>query len=222
MTATTAFRMGRRQTIGVLFGLLGLFLVGYVATNLDPMDRGLSFEPPPDPVKLVVDPAITVTAIGVVFVLAAVATFFERRSTRLARGALVVATVLFIPLVVVLALALSETRDTNVMQLLVESLRLGTPVALGAMAGAALSTVMGSPDVAKLLGGLGADMIGFVLVARLIFPPALTVVALAPMFAAGTDVGSLDTQQVSNLVGYSVMVAAAALIYVRYQKPTHV
>jgi simple sugar transport system permease protein len=43
--------------------------------------------------------------------------------------------VLFIPLVLVLALALSTARETNVMQLLVESLRLGTPVALGAMAG---------------------------------------------------------------------------------------
>jgi len=131
----SGLRVGRRQTIGVLFGLLGLFLVGYVAGNLDPMDRGLSLEPPPDPAKLIVDPPVTVTAIGVVFVLAAVATFFERRSARLASGALVVSTVLFIPLVVILALALSQTRDTNVMQLLVESLRLGTPVALGAMSG---------------------------------------------------------------------------------------
>src|SRR5690606_16449089 len=40
-----------------------------------------------------------------------------------------------IPLVVVVALALSDAPDTNVVQLLVESLRLGTPIALGAMAG---------------------------------------------------------------------------------------
>ncbi len=129
------FRLGRRQTIGVMFGLVGLFLVGYVAPNLDTMDRGLSFEPPPDPAKLIVDPPIAVTVIGVVFVLCAVATFFERRSVRLARTALALATVLFVPLVIVLSLALSPATDTNVMQLLVESLRLGTPVALGAMAG---------------------------------------------------------------------------------------
>jgi simple sugar transport system permease protein len=129
------FRFGRRQTLGVLFGLLGLFLVGYVAGNLDQMDRGLTFEPPPDPAKLVVDPVTTVTVIGVLFLLAAVATFFERRSARLASGALILSAVLFVPLVIVLALALSQTKDTNVMQLLVESLRLGTPVALGAMAG---------------------------------------------------------------------------------------
>ena len=131
----TLLRFGRRQTLGVIFGLVGLFLVGYVSPNLDRIDKGLTLEPPPDPVKLVVDPPITVTAIGILFVLIAVATFFERRSTRLASGALVLGTVLFIPLVLVLALALSTARETNVMQLLVESLRLGTPVALGAMAG---------------------------------------------------------------------------------------
>ena len=129
------FRLGRRQTLGVIFGILGLFLVGYVAPNLDQMDKGLTLEPPPDPVKLVVDPPITTTAIGVVFILIAVATFLERRSPRLASGGLVLGTVLFIPLVLVLALALSTSADTNVMQLLVESLRLGTPIALGAMAG---------------------------------------------------------------------------------------
>lgn len=131
----TRFRFGRRQTLGVIFGFVGLFLVGYVAPNLDPADKGISLEPPPDPVKLVVDPPITVTTIGIVFALIAVATFLERRSARLASGALLVGTVLFIPLVLVLALALSGSQDTNVMQLLVESLRLGTPIALGAMAG---------------------------------------------------------------------------------------
>jgi ABC-type uncharacterized transport system permease subunit len=128
-------QVGRRQTIGIVFGLVGLFLVGYVAPNLDPMDRGLSLEPPPDPTKVIVDPTVAVTAIGIVFVLCALATFLERRSERLARAALLVSTVLFVPLVIILALALSPARDTNVMQLVVESLRLGTPVALGAMAG---------------------------------------------------------------------------------------
>ena len=128
-------QLGRRQTLGTIFGLVGVFLLGYVAPNLEKMDKGLTLEPPPDPIKLVVDPPLTVTAIGIVFVLVAIATFFERRSTRVASGALVLGTLLVIPLVLVLALALSASRETNVMQLLVESLRLGTPIALGAMAG---------------------------------------------------------------------------------------
>jgi len=131
----SALRLGRRQTIGVLFGVLGLVLVGYVAQNVDATDRGLTFEAPPDPLRLAIDPPIAVTTIGSILVLVAIATFFERRSTRLASGALVLATVLMIPLVIILSLALSQSKDTNVMQLLVQSLALGTPVALGAMSG---------------------------------------------------------------------------------------
>jgi ABC-type uncharacterized transport system permease subunit len=130
-----ALRFGRRQTLGVLFGILGVFLVGYVASNLDRLDKGLTFEPPPDPLNLTFDPRTVVTAIGIIFLLTAVATFFERRSERLAQGSLLLSSILFIPLVIVLALALSTAPNTNVTQLLVESLRLGTPVALGAMAG---------------------------------------------------------------------------------------
>ena len=128
-------RFSRRQTIGVLYGLLGVVLVGYVAGNIDAADKGLTFDAPPDPLKLVVDPPITVTTIGTIFVLTAVATFFERRWPRVASGALVLSTVLLVPLVIVLSLALSAANETNVMQLLVQSLALGTPIALGAMSG---------------------------------------------------------------------------------------
>jgi ABC-type uncharacterized transport system permease subunit len=129
------FQLGRRQTLGILFGLLGLFLVGYVAPNLEAADKGITLEPPPDPVRIDLDPANAVLAIGIVFVLVALATFFEHRSPRIAKGALIVGSMLFIPLVIILSLSLSELRDTNVMQLLIESLRLSTPIALGAMAG---------------------------------------------------------------------------------------
>ena len=128
-------RFSRRQTIGVLYGLLGVVLVGYVAGNIDAADKGLTFEAPPDPLKLIVDPPITVTTIGTIFVLTAIATFFERRWPRVASGALVLSTVLLVPLVIVLSLALSTANETNVMQLLVQSLALGTPIALGAMSG---------------------------------------------------------------------------------------
>jgi len=132
-------RLSRRQTIGVLYGLLGLVLVGNVAGSLEGADKTLTFEPPqlddPNPLEIVLDPPTFVAGVGVLFILACVATFFERRSERLAKGALLVATILLIPLVIVLSLALSDTGSTNIVQLLVESLRLGTPIALGAMAG---------------------------------------------------------------------------------------
>jgi simple sugar transport system permease protein len=128
-------RLGRRQTIGVLYGLLGLVLVGYVAVNIEAADKGLTFETPPDPVKVILDPPITIATIGTIFLLTAVATFFERRWPRVARGALLLSTVLLVPLVIVLALTQSTANETNVMQLLVQSLALGTPIALGAMCG---------------------------------------------------------------------------------------
>jgi simple sugar transport system permease protein len=131
----SVLRFGRRQTIGILFGVLGLFLIGYVASNLAEADKGFTFEPPPDPLKVTFSPSTIVTVIGMVFLLTAVGTFFERRAERLVRGSLLVSSILFIPLVIVLALALSTAPDTNVTQLLVESLRLGTPIALGSMAG---------------------------------------------------------------------------------------
>ena len=128
-------RFGRLQTLGVLFGLLGVFLIGYVAPNLDEADRGFAFEPPPEPLKISFTPSTIVTAIGIIFVLTAIATFFEGRSKRLASGSLLVSSILFIPLVLVLGLSLSTAPDTNLTQLLVESLRLSTPIALGAMCG---------------------------------------------------------------------------------------
>jgi general nucleoside transport system permease protein len=128
-------RLGRRQTIGVLYGILGVVLIGYVAGNLESADKALTFDKPPDPVKISFDPAVVVAAIGTIFVLCAVATFFERRWPHVAKGALLLSTVLLVPLVIVLSLALSDTPNTNVMQLLVQSLALGTPIALGAMAG---------------------------------------------------------------------------------------
>ena len=118
------FQLGRRQTLGILFGLLGFFLVGYVAA--EPRGGGQGGHPR-TAARSGADqprPGQPVLAIGIVFLLVAAATFFEHRSPRLARGALILGSVLFIPLVVILSLALSELPDTNVMQLLIESLRL--------------------------------------------------------------------------------------------------
>jgi simple sugar transport system permease protein len=141
VTATPArrsVRLGRLETIGVLFGLLGVVLVGYVAPSLSGEDKAITLEPPPDPPALSFDPGLVVATIGVVFVLTAVVSVAARWSAPLEpyrRGGLIVSAVLIAPLVVILSLAWSTAPDTNIVQLLVESLRLGTPIALGAMAG---------------------------------------------------------------------------------------
>jgi simple sugar transport system permease protein len=134
-TVRTVPKFGRLQTIGVIYGILGVVLVGYVAPNTKPDDKGLTLEPPPDPARIDFDPRTIIVAIGIFFVLTAVVTLFGRRAERYARSSLLVSTILLAPLVVVLSLALSDAGSTNVVQLVIESLRLGTPIALGAMAG---------------------------------------------------------------------------------------
>lgn len=128
-------RLGRLQTIGVVLGLVGVFLIAYVSPNLGSDTKAFTFDAPPDPPTLSFTPGVAVATIGVLFVLSAVLSFFEARAGRLATVALVGSGLLFLPLIVVVALALSESTGTNVVQLVVESLRLGTPIALGAMAG---------------------------------------------------------------------------------------
>jgi simple sugar transport system permease protein len=128
-------KLGRLQTIGLLYGLLGILLVAYVAPNLEPDDKAFTFEPPPDPASLDFNPRTIVIAFGVFFVITTVVCLLGPRYERWARACVLVSTILFAPLVVILSLALSEAGDTNVVQLIVESLRLGTPIALGAMAG---------------------------------------------------------------------------------------
>lgn len=128
-------RLGRLQTIGVVLGLVGVFLVAYVSPNLGSDTKAFTFDAPPDPPTLSFTPGVAVATIGVLFLLTAVLAFFEERAGRIASVALVGSGLLFLPLIVIVALALSESTGTNVVQLVVESLRLGTPIALGAMAG---------------------------------------------------------------------------------------
>jgi ABC-type uncharacterized transport system permease subunit len=129
------FQLGRRQTIAALYGVLGVYLLAYVAGHLHDATKTVTFEPPPDPLSLSFRPSTVVVVVGLVFVITAVVSIFEQRLLLLLRGLLLTSTILLIPLVIVIGLALSDLTSTNVMQLLVESLRLGTPVALGAMAG---------------------------------------------------------------------------------------
>ena len=143
MTATTVAArrtrgLDRFQTLGVIFGILGVMLVGYVAPNLDDATKSFTLEQPPEPAEISFSPRTLVVAIGVFYILTAIATFVIGRSAqwgRYARAGLMVSALLLAPLVVILSLSWSEAQSTNIVQLIVESLRLGTPIALGAMAG---------------------------------------------------------------------------------------
>ena len=94
------------------------------------------------------------------------------------------------------------------------------PVALGAMAGAAVSTAQGAPDVAGL-AGLGPDVMGWLMAARLILPPAITLIALLPLLQAGSDPTDLHTTKVGNSAVYALFAGAAAILYLRARKPKH-
>jgi ABC-type uncharacterized transport system permease subunit len=126
----------RRQITAAVFGVLGLVLVALVAPNIDGATRRFTFEPPPDPAGVAFDPPTLVGVIGVLFVAAAVLAFLGARFDRIAGWAQALSAAACIPLVLALALALSErSTETNVTNLLVQSLVLATPIALGAMTG---------------------------------------------------------------------------------------
>ncbi len=128
-------KLNRSQTFGIIVGLVGVFLVAYVTPNVTSGSRSFTFEPPPDPLSWKFSPGVFIATIGVIYLLTAGLAFLEPRLPRYSRLAFVVSGVLFLPLVIAVALALSDQAGTNVVQLLVESLRLGTPIALGSMAG---------------------------------------------------------------------------------------
>ena len=122
----------------MLFGILGVLLVGYLAPNLDDASKAFTLEQPPEPAQISFSPRTVVVAIGIFYILTAVVrTFVVGRSPRggYALGLVGASAVLLAPLVVILSLSWSDAQSTNIVQLIVESLRLGTPIALGAMAG---------------------------------------------------------------------------------------
>lgn len=138
MTLSTAPH-ARRIALPALLGLVGAVLAIVVAPRLTHETRGFTFEPPPDALKLSFAPSVLVGTIGALFVVAAViavaAEGIGARGEATASIALRAPAVLLVPLVLAIALALSEAPHTNVLQLFIESLRLATPIALGAMAG---------------------------------------------------------------------------------------
>ena len=127
--------LSRLQTLGILFGFLGLTLVAKVAGALPGDDITFIFGLGDAAPRIPLDPPNMVLGIGILFLVAAIVALADRWTGRYAGVALAVASALFVPLVLVCAVALSTTSQTNLLPLLVQSLRLGTPIALGALAG---------------------------------------------------------------------------------------
>src|SRR5687768_10045161 len=117
------------QTLGFLFGFLGVVLVARVVSALSDDDiafvLGLGEAAP----KLVLDPANAVLGIGVLLIIVGLVALADRWTKRYATVALLFGAILFVPLVLICALALSSSSQTNLLPLVVESLRLGTPIA---------------------------------------------------------------------------------------------
>lgn len=124
----------RRQIIAGFFAALGLLLV---LTNIggvgaaEPEITRLAFGVP-EPV-VAVPTALSLTLIGAVYLLAGVLGLIPRPATeRISTPLLWTSAVLLFPAVLIWAAA---GRQTNVVTMVAETLRLATPIALGAMAG---------------------------------------------------------------------------------------
>ena len=146
MTATTvdeltadelvsARRFGRQQIVGIVFGVVGLALVAGVAPAITSETRAFAFEAPPDPLQWEFTPSTLIAVIGVVYLLAAAASFLPAQYRRVTFIGQLIAAALAIPLILGISLGLSNAPATNVTNLLDESLVLATPIALGAMTG---------------------------------------------------------------------------------------
>jgi hypothetical protein len=101
---------------------------------------------------------------------------------------------------------------------------LAVPVVLvaasAAAAGAAVSTALGMPNVSSF-SALGPDLMGVVLGARLVIPPAITIVALLPLLYAGHDPSLVQSAKVGNAVIYPLFAVFGAGLWLRYRKPSH-
>lgn len=85
---------------------------------------------------------------------------------------------------------------------------------------AAVSTSMSSPNIGNLMA-LGPDLLGFVLAARLVAPPAIAIASLMPLLAAGRNPDLINQAEVSNAVFYPLILIFGAGMYLRYRKPSH-
>ncbi len=128
-------RRTRFVAIGWIYLVLGIGFID-LTRRVPGEDVTFTFGIPPDVPQVTVDPGGMILLIGLLLVAGGITGVLERRLGTITRVGLGVATASFIPLVLVLSLAYStSSKQTNLIPLVVESLRLGTPIALGALAG---------------------------------------------------------------------------------------
>ncbi len=132
-------RPGQSSTKHYYFGaalvLLGLVLLIFVAPNLIDETRAFRLNKPPDPVQFEFKPPTFVGLAGAFYILVGFLTVLRDRLGSWTRFA-AIAGVAFMPLLILaMALGRSDLSGTNVVNLLVSSLFLATPIALGSMTG---------------------------------------------------------------------------------------
>ena len=128
-------RRTRFVVIGWVYSIIGVLLIE-LAGRVPSDDITFTFGIPPDVPQVTVDPPGMVLLAGLLLLAGGITGIFEHRLGNLTRVGLGVATAVFVPLVLVLSLAYStSSKQTNLIPILVESLRQGTPIALGALAG---------------------------------------------------------------------------------------
>ncbi len=128
-------RLGRREITGVVYGILGIVVVALVAPNISGQTRAFAFEPPPNASKTSFDPPTLAIVIGLIYVAVGVFSIAGSRFARAVTWSQIGAAFAFPVLVLGVALTQSNAGETNVTNLVVESLVLATPIALGAMTG---------------------------------------------------------------------------------------
>ncbi len=135
-----AFKLTRRRIIAVVLLVLGVFIFlqaggidGDLVTTLTLETASSGVEPRVGNIE--VPTAAYLHVIGVLFVIGGILNLAEFQSIRLRRtslGMMALCSLLFIPTVIIAAAAGNETNLTTIVS---ESLRLATPLAIGAMAG---------------------------------------------------------------------------------------
>ncbi len=128
-------QLSRLQTIGVLFLFVGGVLVGRVAAALSGQEANFRFGVGGDAPTLTFDPGTVLLGFGVLYLLFGAVAVGERWTRRWASIGLIVGSFLVVPMVLVAAIGLSPKDSTNLVPILTESIRLGTPIALGSLAG---------------------------------------------------------------------------------------
>ena len=156
--------LDRIQVTGIVFALLGLLVLLWVAPSLPSEDVTFGFGLGDLAPAFSLDPPNAMYGLGALLLIGGVLGLLQPRVGRLASWALLVAAVLIVPVVLVAALSLSSRSSTNLLPLVSESLRLGTPIALGSLAGlwSERSGVVNIGIEGMMLGGAG---IGFVVYA---------------------------------------------------------